>query len=124
VKEVMMEKPPNTLPELEASEALLQKITGAKDKAKQFGVLPILDKFNPVVNENMRGFPEEAKFKVNGTKTWFQKYVMKPFEKFKIKIHALFKSIPERKTFEMYQQALKESADYVPPSSAHKRNNF
>tara|TARA_R110002126_G_scaffold110918_2_gene248576 strand:- start:106232 stop:107047 length:816 start_codon:yes stop_codon:yes gene_type:complete len=87
-----------------------------------------LEQFRFDVNQAFKMFPHEVKLEINGTRTWFQINVLRPFEQFKEDVRVLFESIlkktPEhsvdsprlfKKNFEAYEKDLKELADYEPP---------
>ncbi|MDF1683728.1 MAG: hypothetical protein P1U36_03625 [Legionellaceae bacterium] len=110
-------------------ETLLRDLGEAKNTLKDTGNL---EQFRITVNNLFDAFPDDAKFEINGTRTWFQRNVIRPFEQFKQDVHVLFKSIFKRtlgknmdppgffnKPFEAHQKDLEESADYEPPIAEH-----
>lgn len=107
----------------------INDLDNAKKVLKKTGNL---DTFRDSVTQLCEKFPREAKFEINGTRTWFQKYIIRPFEQFKYDVGVLFESIlnkisehhkdsprffkkPVDNVFETYQEELEKLADYKPP---------
>ena len=91
-----------------------------------------LGQFKLDVNKAFEIFPDEVQLEINGTRTWFQRNVIRPFEQFKFDVGVLFESIfkktpenhknsprffnkPVHNAFETYQKDLENLADYEPP---------
>lgn len=103
------------------------------DKAKKdLNATGDLVQFRTTVNDLFKAFPEDAKFEINGTATWFQRHVIRPFEQFKYDVGVLFEDIlnkisehhkdsprffkkPVDNALETYQQDLEDLAIYEPP---------
>ena len=71
-------------------EHLYLKLEQAEKTLKKTGNL---EQFRINVNKAFEIFPDDAKFEINGTRTWFQRHVIRPFEQFKFDAGVLFEDI-------------------------------
>ena len=74
-------------------ETLISNLDAAKKALQATGNL---DAFQQTTYQLFEDFPEEAAFEINGSNTWFQKYIIRPFERLKEKISSLMQSIHKK----------------------------